>query len=106
MRRQQSESRESVSKEGSNGSGIECPKGGRPLSSAEIRELWNGLEVRVVGLFRVSGERSAVAAVTTILGFVMLTLKHFPLETCLLEGALGAGLVWMLIRNAKNKDSP
>lgn len=83
------------------------PSSKRALSTSEILELWAGLEVRVVGLVRVSGERSAVAAITTILGFVILVLNHFPLEVCLFEGVLGTGLVWMLIRktNGKNKDS-
>jgi len=67
-------------------------------------ELEENVEVHVAGLFRASGERSAVAAVTTIVGFVALVLKHVPLEVCLIEGALGAWLVWMMAPKKHEKD--
>jgi len=110
MRGQQNQTRGLASKLEKSSKGNEVPQkrdsSSRDLSTLEILELWTGLEVRVVGLFRVSGERSAVAAVTTILGFIFLVFKHFPLGVCLTEGALGAGLVWMLIHkaNAKRKN--
>jgi hypothetical protein len=81
-------------------SGKEVPSRRRELSIPEIRSLWNGLEIRV-GLFRVSGERSAVAAAITLLGFILLVDEGFLIGG-LLEGGLGVGLVWMLTHNAKS----
>lgn len=85
------------------------PSSRRNLSPSEIREVWNGLEVlevRVTGLFAVAGERAAVAAVMTIMGFVVLVLNDVHVGVCMAEGVLGTGLAWMLSRNAKRKNPP
>ena len=115
MRKQASQAKERVSKhQGRSTEIVGDPKGKaspsrHDLSTTEILKLWDGLnvEVRVLGLFRASGEPAAVAAVTTILGFVMLFVKHAPLGVCFAEGVLGFGLTWILKRkgNAKSKSS-
>ena len=107
MRKRPSQTKDRVSKD-------ENRSKRKDLSIPEIVDVWTGLrevkelEVRVAGVLRVAGEPSAVAAVITILGFVLLVLKDRPWWVCLIEGALGAGLVWMLVRkiNAKSENSP
>jgi len=116
MRSQSGHTKERVSKrQGRSTEIVGDPKGKaspsrHDLSTTEILKLWDGLnvlEVRVLGLFRASGEPAAVAAVTTILGFVMLFIKHASLGVCFAEGVLGLGLTWILKRkgNAKSKSS-
>ena len=112
MHRQQrqTETRVEKTEEPSKRTAVQRSKGEVPpsrpeLSVSETLKLYEGvIEVRVAGVFRASGERSAVAAVTTIIGFVALVLKHVPLEVCVLEGALGAWLVWMLTPKRNEKD--
>lgn len=112
MRRQSDQAKERVGKVEKRPEGSvakrpkdKAPASRRDLSPSEIRAIWNGLDIRV-GLFRIVGERTAVAGVATIVGFVVLVLNDVHIGVCLAEGALGAGLVWMLKGNAKRKDSP
>jgi hypothetical protein len=111
MRERQNKDKNRVVKTDGSRTSVEHPKGKDAprqdeLSVQETKDLYSGLEegveVRIAGLFRASGNSRAVVALATLAGFLWLASKGAIPEACLL-GGLGAWLVWMMISKGNAK---